>query len=85
MRASKVDETLGEAGLATKLEDEATAWRKRRNVRPQFTMAGVRVVRIRKRRPPSAAMEADASRLREIDLTSALVRFLRTGASAHDR
>lgn len=62
MRTSKVGEMRGEADLATKLEDEAAAWRKRRPARARSSTAGVQVVRIPKRRVPSAASKARAAR-----------------------
>ena len=62
MRTSEVGEMRGEAGLAAKLKDEAAAWRKSRPAREKFSMAGVQVVRIPKRRVPSAAKNARASR-----------------------
>jgi hypothetical protein len=61
MRASDVVESREEAELATKLEDEASAWRKRRLARPMFSMRGVQVVRLPRRRP-HPAVEAVVSR-----------------------
>jgi hypothetical protein len=62
MRTSEVGERRGEAGLAAKLKDEATAWRKSRPARAKFSMAGVQVVRIPKKRIPSTATKARISR-----------------------
>jgi hypothetical protein len=62
MRTLEVSEMGGEAGLATKLEDEAAAWRKSRPTREKFSMAGVQVVRIPKRRIPSTAISVRTRR-----------------------
>jgi hypothetical protein len=62
MRTSDVVELREEAGLATKLEDEASALRKRRLARPKFSMSGVQVVRLPRRRLPRPAVEAVVSR-----------------------
>ncbi len=62
MRTSDVVELREEAGLATKLEDEASAWRKRRLARPKFSMRGVQVVRLSRRRLPRPTVEAVVSR-----------------------
>jgi hypothetical protein len=61
MRTSEVAELREKAELATKLEDEASAWRKRRLARPKFSMRGVQVVRLPRRRP-RPAVEAVVSR-----------------------
>jgi hypothetical protein len=62
MRASEVAEMRGETGVTTKLEDEAAAWRTSRPAREKFSMAGVQVVRIPKRRIPNKGTNAGASR-----------------------
>lgn len=62
MRASEIAEMRGEPGLTTKLEAEAAAWRKGRPARERFSMAGVQVVRIPKRRVSSAAANAGVCR-----------------------
>jgi hypothetical protein len=62
MSTLEVSEMSGEAGLATKLKDEAAAWRKRRPARAKFSMAGIQVVRIPKRRIPGMAVNARARR-----------------------
>jgi hypothetical protein len=55
MRTLEVSEMSGEAGLATKLKDEAAASQKSRPARARFSMAGVQVVRIPRRRIPNTA------------------------------
>ncbi len=62
MRTSDVVEWRDEAGLATKLENEASAWRKRRLARPKFSMSGVQVVRLPRRRLSRSAVGAVVSR-----------------------
>lgn len=50
MRTSDAGEMRSGLKLTAKLEDEATAWRKRRGERPTFSMNGIQIVRIPKRR-----------------------------------
>jgi hypothetical protein len=58
MRTLQISESNGDIGLATKLRDEATAWRKSRPARATVSMAGIQVVRIQKRRHPGTAASA---------------------------
>ena len=62
MRTSDVGEIYQEAELARKLEDEASAWLKRRTARPTFSMRGVQVVRVPKRRAVPLTIELDVNR-----------------------
>jgi hypothetical protein len=62
MRTLEISEPNGEMGLATKLRDEATAWRKGRPARTTVSMAGIQVVRIPKRRHPGTAVSARPGR-----------------------
>lgn len=61
MRTSDIAELREEAGQATKLQDEASGWRKRL-ARPKYSMSGVQVVRLPRRRPPRPAVEVVVSR-----------------------
>ncbi len=44
MRTSDVGELREEVGLATKLRDEASAWRKRRIERPKVSLNGIQLL-----------------------------------------
>ena len=70
MRTSDVVELREEAGLATKLEDEASALRKRRLARPKFSMSGVQVVRLPRRRLPRPGRRGGRQPSLRIDFTS---------------
>lgn len=62
MRASDLGEMRDTKALAQKLDSEAVAWRDRRPARPKFSMEGVQVVRIPKRRLRSVPSTINANR-----------------------
>ncbi len=57
MRTSDVGELREEIGLATKLQDEASAWRKRRIERPKVSLNGIQVVRLPRRPLPRRGVD----------------------------